>query len=127
MNVTPASTAAFIAARDCPSSVSPQLPPIAQAPKPISDTSCPVFPSRRSCTTRDATRRSASREEQPAESGEVAGARLVHAEGGSQRPAPVRELRAERGVAPAADACARDRALAPVGQTPLELHRAADE
>ena len=30
---------------DCASSVSPQEPPIAQAPKPISDTSNPVFPS----------------------------------------------------------------------------------
>ena len=50
-NVTPASTAACIAASDSSSSVSPQLPPIAHAPKPISETSRFVFPSRRACTT----------------------------------------------------------------------------
>ena len=45
-NVTPASAAACIAASDSSSSVSPHAPPIAHAPKPISDTSQPVFPSR---------------------------------------------------------------------------------
>ena len=49
MKVTPASTAAFRAASDSPSSVSPQDPPMAHAPKPISETSNPVLPSRRVC------------------------------------------------------------------------------
>jgi hypothetical protein len=41
----------FIAASDVLSSVSPQLPPIAQAPNPISDTSRPVLPSCLVCTS----------------------------------------------------------------------------
>ena len=41
MKVTPVSSAAFSAASASLSLTSPQVPPIAQAPKPISDTAVP--------------------------------------------------------------------------------------